>query len=83
MPGLRIMHYLVDLGYREPTRFYAVVQEPNGDLKINKIYQMPNASLELIYHFYQQLEVRRPLVFLDEPIPPIREFFRSKGVRVR
>lgn len=83
MPGLRILHYLVDLGYSEPTRVYVILQQLNGDLKMEKILQSEEFTLDGLYYWYQNLDIKRPLVFVDEPIPPIREFFRSKGVRIR
>ena len=81
MPGLKIAHYLFDVHYAEPTRVYAVVELPNGDLRMDKIYEMVMTLAELLI-LYGHLEIRRPVVLI-EPHPRVIEEFRRKGIRVR
>lgn len=81
MPGLKIVHYVFDVHYAEPTRVYAVVEDEKGDLSMDKIFQhsIPLAELPLLW---QSLEVKRPVVLTD-PHPRVIEEFRAKGIRVR
>jgi hypothetical protein len=82
MPGLKILHYLVNVGYNDPTQAYAVVELDNGDLQMAKVLQAPDMPLEYLLAWYSNLEVKRPIVLVD-PSPPVIELFRSRGIRIR
>lgn len=82
MSGLRIAHYVVDVGYIEPTRVYAVVELDSGDLRMDKIYEARGMTLEELPIWYRHLEVKRPVVLADYH-PRVAEVFKSAGIRVR
>ena len=82
MPGLRIAHYLIDFGYNEPTRIYAVVEKSNGDLKLEKILQQQGLSFEDLTWWWNSLDIKRPIV-LAEYLPQLAEHLKLKGIRVR
>lgn len=82
MPGPKILHYLVDHHYSEPTRIYSVTEDSKGDLSMELRARFQAESIEHVAYALNSLDIPRPLVLVD-PHPLIVEHLRAKGFRVR
>lgn len=82
MPGLRIMHRMVDVGFNEPTRIYDVVEKQDGRLDMQLLLEVQGLTLNDLAEYLKQQEVQRPAVLVDPDIRIIYEL-KQRGIRVR
>ena len=82
MPGLRIAHRLVDFGFNEPTRIYDVVENDEGRLELQIIFEQRGYSIEDVAQFLNSRDVRRPVVLQDFH-PQVAHYLKQSGIRVR